>query len=73
VCTAGHGGQILITSATREELGGLPDRIGLHSLGAVLLQGLPAPEELFQVIAPGLQREFPKLRVTDLTSMPDRS
>jgi hypothetical protein len=25
------------------------------------------------VIAPGLQREFPKLRVTDLTSMPDRS
>jgi class 3 adenylate cyclase len=73
VCTAGHGGQILITSATREELGGLPDRIGLHSLGAVSLQGLPAPEELFQVIAPGLQREFPKLRVTDLTSMPDRS
>jgi class 3 adenylate cyclase len=63
VCNAGHGGQILVTSATRDELGGLPGRIGLQSLGAVSMQGLPAPEELFQVMAPGLEKEFPELRV----------
>jgi class 3 adenylate cyclase len=65
VCTAGHGGQILITSATRDELGMLPGRVRLESLGAVSLQGLPDPEELFQVMAPGLPQKFPKLRVTD--------
>jgi hypothetical protein len=31
----------------------------------VTLPGLPAPEELFQVGAPGLQREFPKLRISE--------
>lgn len=65
VCTAGHGGQILVTSATREQLGDMSGRVRLRSLGPVSLQGLPAPEELFQVTAPGLRREFPKLRVTD--------
>jgi class 3 adenylate cyclase len=65
VCDAGHGGQILVTSATREDLGGLPGRIRLQSLGPVSLQGLPEPEELFQVMAPGLGREFPRLRVAD--------
>jgi class 3 adenylate cyclase len=64
VCTAGHGGQILVTSATRDELGVLPGRVRLQSLGAVSLPGLPAPEELFQVMAPGLPQKFPKLRVT---------
>jgi class 3 adenylate cyclase len=63
VCAVGHGGQILLTATTREELGGLSGRLQLISLGHVSLQGLPAPEELFQVIAPGLDRDFPALRV----------
>lgn len=65
VCSAGHGGQILVSSATRDELGDLPSRIGLESLGAVSLHGLPEPEELYQVVAPGLERDFPKLRVAE--------
>jgi class 3 adenylate cyclase len=64
VCAAGHGGQILLTATTREELGGLSGRLRLISLGDVSLQGLPAPEELFQVVAPGLDRDFPALRVS---------
>jgi class 3 adenylate cyclase len=62
VCSAGHGGQILLTSTTREELGELSGRFRLISLGDSSLQGLPGPEELFQVVGPGLDRDFPALR-----------
>lgn len=60
VSNAGHGGQILITSATRDELSRPPK---LSSLGEFSLQGLPRSEELFQVGAPNLVEEFPPLRV----------
>jgi class 3 adenylate cyclase len=62
VCAAGHGGQILLSTTTRDELGDLSGHIRLISLGEVSLQGLPKPEELFQVVAPGLDRDFPALR-----------
>jgi class 3 adenylate cyclase len=62
VCAAGHGGQILLSSTTREELGDLSGRLRLISLGEISLQGLPKPEELFQVVGPGLERDFPALR-----------
>jgi class 3 adenylate cyclase len=65
VCNAGHGGQILVTSATGQELGAVAGPVTLDSLGPVTLPGLPAPEELFQVGAPGLQREFPNLRISE--------
>ena len=63
VCNAGHGGQVLLTEATRSELGTLPDGIELASLGEVALAGLPEPETLFQVKVHGLIAEFPPLRV----------
>lgn len=65
VCNAGHGGQVLLTEATRSELGTLPDGIELASLGKVALAGLPEPETLFQVKVHGLIAEFPPLRVAD--------
>jgi class 3 adenylate cyclase len=67
VCNAGHGGQILLTNATREELGRLEQGIELESLGAFRLQGLPGSEALFQVRATGLTEAFPPLRVVDQT------
>jgi class 3 adenylate cyclase len=66
VCNAGHGGQILITAATRDELeGAMPEGVALMSLGAYRLQGLPDAEELFQVSGRGLWSSFPELRVPD--------
>jgi class 3 adenylate cyclase len=65
VCTAGHGGQILLTSATHDELGKSSGEAVFRSLGEVSLPGLPKPETLFQVMAPGLIEEFPPLRVAD--------
>jgi class 3 adenylate cyclase len=65
VASAGHGGQILITTAARDEVGaGLGD-LAVRSLGRFLLQGLPAEEELIQVWASGLESDFPAPRVAD--------
>src|SRR4051794_5394474 len=56
---AGHGGQVLLSAATREGLGvrweTLP--LGEHRLKD-LLQGVP----LFQLVVPGLPAAFPPLR-----------
>jgi class 3 adenylate cyclase len=67
VCNAGHGGQILLTASSRDELGSDLADIQLEFLGEFQLQGLPAPQPLFQVKTRGLIEEFPPLRVVDPT------
>ncbi|HEY3127210.1 MAG TPA: adenylate/guanylate cyclase domain-containing protein [Candidatus Limnocylindria bacterium] len=63
VCSAGHGGQILVSSAARDLLAiELADGITLRSLGRYTFAGLAEPEALFQVRAADLQVRFPKLR-----------
>jgi DNA-binding NarL/FixJ family response regulator/class 3 adenylate cyclase len=57
---AGHGGQILVSDPTR----GLADGDWeFRSLGTHLLRGLDAAEEVFQLVARGLETEFPPLRL----------
>ncbi|MGH8871347.1 MAG: adenylate/guanylate cyclase domain-containing protein [Acidimicrobiia bacterium] len=65
VCSASHGGQVLMTTATRDEYGEVGRPVSFRSLGHHQLQGLPQAEELFQVLGPGLERDFPALRVPD--------
>lgn len=63
---AGHGGQILVSSATQHLLGEtMPDDIGLHSLGVHHLKDLDRPEEIFQVVVAGELEEFPSLRTVE--------
>jgi class 3 adenylate cyclase len=63
VCSAGHGGQILVSSAARDLLAiELADGITLRSLGRYTFAGLAEPEALFQVRAADLRVRFPKLR-----------
>lgn len=64
VSSAGHGGQILISRATRDELGDTAAGTAFRSLGEFLLAGFPHPEELLQVEAPGLEIDFPALRLS---------
>lgn len=69
VCSAGHGGQILISSASRDALEGrASEGIALASLGRYSLAGLAGPEALFQVQAADLRVKFPRLRVSAVTS-----
>jgi class 3 adenylate cyclase len=62
VCAVAHGGQVLLSSATRElvadELG---PEISLRDLGLVQLKDFDRPERIAQVEAEGLHGEFPPL------------
>jgi predicted ATPase/class 3 adenylate cyclase len=65
--SAGHGGQILLSLATRELVqDGLPDDSGLRDLGERRLKDLSSPERVFQITAPGLRSEFPPLKTLDI-------
>lgn len=63
VCEVAHGGQIVVSSATRTVLGSeLPAGIEVRDLGEVRLAGFDEPERLFQVVADGLAEEFAEPR-----------
>jgi class 3 adenylate cyclase len=66
VCSAAHGGQILLSRAAREAIADpLPAGISFRDLGSYQLQGLPGLEALFQAGAPDLESEFPPPRTPD--------
>lgn len=59
VGAVGHGGQILVSNATRELVeDDLPPDTALRDLGAYRLKDVERPERLFQVEAPGLTTVF---------------
>jgi predicted ATPase/class 3 adenylate cyclase len=62
IAAAGHGGQILVSQATRDLTGA--DR--LRDLGVHRLKDLAAPERLYQLD----DDEFPPLRSVDQTNLP---
>jgi len=62
IAAAGHGGQILVSQATRDLAGA--DR--LRDLGVHRLKDLAAPERLYQLD----DDEFPPLRSLDQTNLP---
>jgi len=63
ICSAGHGGQILVSSATRELVADwLPPGVALRDLGEHSLKDLDRPEHLFQLVADDLPADFPPLR-----------
>ncbi|MEP7059619.1 MAG: adenylate/guanylate cyclase domain-containing protein [Actinomycetota bacterium] len=63
ICSAGHGGQIIISGktmiATRDLM---PAGVTIRDLGQVRLAGLGRAVALHQVCAPGLPTRFPSLR-----------
>jgi class 3 adenylate cyclase len=63
VCSAAHGGQILLSGAARQALqDSEPAGVELRSLGRHRLHGLPEPEALYQAQAPDLPTDFPAPR-----------
>jgi DNA-binding NarL/FixJ family response regulator/class 3 adenylate cyclase len=59
LCEAGHGGQVLLSQAALTELAG---SVETRELGEHVLRGLPAPERIHQLLAPGLTDGHPPLR-----------
>jgi DNA-binding NarL/FixJ family response regulator/class 3 adenylate cyclase len=69
ISAAGHGGQILLSNATRELVeDDLPPDVRLLDLGEHRLKDLDRPERIFQVDVDDLPSEFPPLEsVVDST------
>jgi predicted ATPase/class 3 adenylate cyclase len=73
IADAGHGGQILLSSATRDiASGALSTDVETVDLGFHRLRGIEAPEQIFEVRhadlydpATGTPRRFPPLRTSD--------
>jgi predicted ATPase/class 3 adenylate cyclase len=60
---AAHGGQVLLSSVTRELVWDrLPAAVSLQDLGEHRLRDLARPERLFQLLHPSLPNDFPPLR-----------
>jgi predicted ATPase/class 3 adenylate cyclase len=69
VAAAAHGGQILCSEATAlatvhhsDGPAEMLSEVGLLDLGPYRLRGFDDDERLFQVVAPGLDRDFPRPR-----------
>src|SRR5215212_2401011 len=63
ICSAGHGGQILLSNATRELIeDDLIDGIELLDLGDHRLKDIERPERIAQVLYPGMPTALPPLK-----------
>jgi predicted ATPase/class 3 adenylate cyclase len=75
ICSAGHGGQVLVSDATRSLVGeGDTAELGFRDLGYHRLKDLDRPERLHQLVARGLRKAFPPVRslppASNLPSIP---
>ena len=59
ICAAGHGGQVLLSRATRDLAAA-----AARDLGEYALKGIPEVERIFELDVPGAMRSFPPLRAT---------
>ena len=63
IAAAGHGSQVLVSSATAELVReGLPDVLRLRDLGVHRLKDLARPERIYQLTVEGLPVDFPPIR-----------
>jgi predicted ATPase len=65
IAAAAHGGQVLLSAATAHHAAPLPADASLIDLGLHRLRGFDDRERLYQLVAPGLAREFPRPRTVD--------
>jgi DNA-binding NarL/FixJ family response regulator/class 3 adenylate cyclase len=59
LCSAGHGGQVLISQAALDAVGDAE----VKDLGEYELKGIPQVERIFQLLGADLQVDFPPLRI----------
>ncbi len=63
ICSAGHGGQVLLSAATAALVGhALPDGVRERELGSFQLKDIDQPERIYQLDVDGLPSSFPPLR-----------
>jgi DNA-binding NarL/FixJ family response regulator/class 3 adenylate cyclase len=61
LCSAGHGGQVLLSQATIDAV----EELEVKDLGEHELKGLPHPERIFELVHGDHEGEFPPLRLVN--------
>jgi DNA-binding NarL/FixJ family response regulator/class 3 adenylate cyclase len=69
ICSVGHGGQVLLSEATRNLVADAL-HADLKDLGEHPLKGIQPPERIFQLVVEDLPSEFPPLRFADPQAQP---
>ena len=67
VMSVAHGGQVLLSGEAARVVG---NDVQLVDLGHHRLKDIPEPEHLFQLVADGLEFEFPRLRSLNRSNLP---
>ena len=71
ICSAAHGGQVVVSRATRDVAGDDPGRhVTFRRLGNHRLKSVQAPQLLLQLVAPGLEEDFPPLATLGGATLP---
>jgi predicted ATPase/class 3 adenylate cyclase len=73
ICSAAHGGQVLVSRSTRELLeDDPPPGLEFRDLGDHRLKDLTEPQRLYQLLGQGLEADFPPPRTLDVrrTNLP---
>ena len=70
IADAAHGGQILVSESTRDLVGDRLPEVGFKVLAELRLPSIDRPERVSQVVAAGLDAEFPPLRATETLEAP---
>jgi predicted ATPase/class 3 adenylate cyclase len=65
ICSAAHGGQVLVSEVTARLLGTGMQDITLRNLGTHGLKDLREPQHLYQLVIAGLRDDFPAIRSLD--------
>lgn len=67
ICSAGHGGQVLLSQTTTQLIEALlPEGVGLRDMGEHRLKDLRNPRRLYQLVIEGLPSDFPPLKSLDV-------
>jgi predicted ATPase/class 3 adenylate cyclase len=73
IAAAGHGGQVLLSDATKGLAGTLRDGVSIRDLGRHRLKDFDEPVSIHQLVIEGLPDAFPPLRTLEVpTNLPVR-
>jgi len=68
IMSAAHGGQIILSQEVLDEIAHrMPEEITLRDMGKHRMKGLTHLEHLYQVVAPDLPAEYPRLSTLDIS------
>jgi len=70
ICSAAHGGQIVVSRLTRDFVGDDAPEISFRPLGSHRLRDVTSPLPLFQLVAPGIEESFPPLQTLAGATLP---